>query len=79
MTQAEINHYRAAASLGLIPDEENPIFLFNMTHTDLLLGMINEKIDPVEMARMEMRARGLDLKTGRWIGWSSKETRTEPA
>jgi len=79
MTQAEINHYRAAASLSLIPDAENPIFLYNMTHTDLLLGIINGKIDAVEMARHEMRARGLDLKTGRWIGWSSKETRTEPA
>ena len=79
MTQAEINHYRAAASLGLIPDEENPIFLFTMTHKDLLLGIINGKIDAVEMARMEMKARGLDLKTGRWIGWQVPETRTEPA
>ena len=79
MTKAEINQYRAAASLSLIPDAENPIFLYNMTHTDLLLGIINGKIDAVEMARHEMRARGLDLKTGRWIGWSSKETRTEPA
>jgi len=77
MTQAEINHYRAAASLGLIPDEENPIFLFTMTNTDLLLGIINGNIDPVEMACHEMRARGLDLKTGRWIGWRVDETCTE--
>ena len=79
MTQAEINHYRAAASLGVIPDEENPIFLFNMSHTDLLLGIINGKIDAVEMARMEMRARGLDEKTGQWVGWKTKESSTEPA
>jgi len=79
MTQAEINHYRAAASLGLIPDEENPIFLFTMTHKDLLLGIINGKIDVVEMARMEMRARGLDLKTGRWIGWRVQENTDQPA
>jgi hypothetical protein len=79
MTQAEINHYRAAASLGLIPDEENPIFLFNMSHTDLLLGIINGEIDAVEMARMEMRARGLDEKTGRWIGWRTQENRNQRA
>ncbi len=79
MTQTEINHYRAAASLGLILDEENPIFLFNGTRAELLLDIISGKIDPVEMARIEMRNRGLDEKTGRWIGWRVDETRTEPA
>ena len=79
MTQAEINHYRAAASLGLIPDEENPIFLFNGTCAELLIDIISGKIDAHEFARMEMRARGLDEKTGRWIGWRVPETRTEPA
>ncbi len=79
MTQTEINHYRAAASLGLIPDEENPIFLFNSLRAELLLDIVSGKIDAQEFARMEMRARGLDDKTGRWIGWNSKETRTEPA
>ena len=79
MTKAEINHYRAAAALGLIPDEENPIFLFNGTRAELLLDIISGKIDAVEMARMEMSARGLDEKTGRWIGWQVPETRTEPA
>jgi len=79
MTQSEINHYRAAASLGLIPDEENPIFLFNGTRAELLLQVINGKISARELAIFEMNARGLDVKTGRWVGWNSKETRTEPA
>ena len=79
MTQTEINHYRAAASLGLIPDEENPIFLFNGIPAVLLIDIISGKIDPIEMARIEMRNRGLCIKTGGWIGWKSNETRTEPA
>ena len=79
MTQAEINHYKAAASLGLIEDEINPIFLFNGTRAELLLDILSGKIDPVEMARIEMRNRGLDLKTGRWIGWRVPEKRSEPA
>ena len=79
MTNQELNHYRAAASLGLIPDEENPIFLFNGTRAELLLDIISGKIDAQEFARIEMRTRGLDIKTGRWIGWTTKETRTETA
>ena len=69
MTQAEINRHRAAASLGLIPDEENPIFLFSQTHKDILVDIISGKIDTVQLARMEMWNRGLDMKTGKWIGW----------
>jgi len=79
MTHAEINHYRAAASLGLIPDEENPIFLFNGTRAELLLQVISGKISARELAIFEMNARGLDVKTGRWVGWNTKKSRTEPA
>jgi hypothetical protein len=74
MTQEEFNYYKAAASLGLLPDEENPIFIFNSTHKDVLLDIISGKIDPIEMARIEMRNRGLDLNTGKWIGWTTKTT-----
>ena len=73
MTQEEINYYRAAASLGLIPDEENCIFLFNSCHTDILIDIISGKIDAVQFARMEMWNRGLDIKTGKWIGWRKGE------
>ena len=79
MTQAEINHYRAAASLGLIPDEENPIFLFNGTRAELLLDILSGKIDARELAIFEMRARGLDVKTGRWIGWKNEIPKKMPA
>lgn len=72
MTQEELNYYKAAASLGLIADEENPIFLFNNTQKDILMDIISGKIDAVEMARIEIQNRGLDEKTGRWIGWTTK-------
>ncbi len=74
MTQEQINYYKAAASLGLIPDEENPIFIFNSAHKDLLLDIVSGKIDAVQMARMELYSRGLDEKTGAWIGWSKTKT-----
>ena len=73
MTQEEINYYRAAASLGLIPDEQNPIFLLSSCPADILIDIINGKIDTVQLARMEMWNRGLDEKTGKWVGWPKDE------
>ena len=74
MTKQELNYYKAAASLGLMPDEENPIFLFNGANKDILLDIISGKIDARQLARMEMRNRGLDRKTGQYIGWTTKTT-----
>ena len=73
MTQQQINQYRAAASLALIPDEDNPIFIFSQTPKEILVDIINGKIDAVQFARMEMLNRGLDMKTGKWIGWRKGE------
>ena len=73
LTEQELNQYKAAAWLGLIPDEENPLFIFNQTHRDLLLDIISGRIDCVEMAKMQMRNRGLDLTTGQWVGWKNEE------
>ena len=72
MTQAEINKYRAMAALGILEDELNPLFIMNNVRSELLVQIVSGSIDPVEMARMEMRNRGLDLKTGKWIGWKSE-------
>ncbi len=71
MNSEELKYYEAAANFGLIPDEENPIFLFTQTHRDILLAIVNGKIDALEMAKRELRNRGLDLKTGKWIGWKN--------
>jgi hypothetical protein len=74
MTTKELNEYRAIAALGILEDQMNPIFLFNSTHKDILVDIISGKIDAVEMARIEIQNRGLDLNIGKWIGWNSKTT-----
>ena len=68
MTTAQYNHYKTAAALGLILDEENPIFLFNQTNKDLLCDIVNGKIDARELARIELRNRGSNSE-GRFVGW----------
>lgn len=70
MTQVEINTYRTAASLGLIPDEENPIFIFSLTHTDLLTQLLSGAIDAETLVRHELKARGLN-EQGVFIGFKS--------
>jgi hypothetical protein len=72
MTLKEYREYQRAAACGSMPDEVNPAFLFSMVNRDILLDIISGKIDPIQMARIEMFNRGLDEKTGRWIGWNSK-------
>lgn len=73
MTTAEYKDYQTAASLGLIPDDKNPIFLFSQTEKELLLDLVNGKIDAVQFAKIELRNRGFDIETGRWIGWKKNE------
>ena len=72
MSTKDYNDYQAVAALGLIPDEENPVFLFSQTNKDILLDIINGKIDPIQMAKKEIENRGLDIKTGNWIGWNKQ-------
>ncbi len=74
MTTQELNYYKAAASLGLLEDEINPLFIFNSTNKDLLLEIVSGSLDILQLARMQLRDRGLDLKTGQFVGWSSKTT-----
>ena len=69
MSTKDYNEYKAAAALDLIPENENPLFLFNSTSKDILLDLINGKIDAVELARIELSNRGLD-ETGQFIGWN---------
>ena len=72
MSTKDYNDYKAAAALGLIPDEENPLFLFNSTSKDLLLEILSGRLDAVQMARIELRNRGLDTENGYFIGWTTK-------
>jgi len=53
-------------------DERNPAFLFNSTHTDLLLRIANKKLDPVLLAKQTLAGRGLD-KRGKWVGFEEAD------
>lgn len=52
-----------------IPDELNEKFLFNMTHTQLLLRIVSGEIDAKELAIKQLKNRGLDIETGAWVGF----------
>lgn len=73
MTKEELKIYQDAAMLGLIPDEENPIFLFSMTRNVLLVSILKGDIDAKEMARMALANRGYD-ETGKFVGWKAAKS-----
>lgn len=73
MTTKQYKDYQAAASLGLMPDEENPIFLFSQIEKDLLLEIVEGNINAVQFAKIELRNRGFDVETGKWVGWKENE------
>ena len=72
MTTKEYNDYQAMAALGLMPDEENPVFIFNGTNKDLLLDIANGRLDAVQLARIQLRERGFNIETGKWVGWKTQ-------
>lgn len=49
-------------------DRLNQNFLYQTTHDDLLVAIVNGQIDPKELAKQELQARGLD-KNGHFIGF----------
>ncbi|MCF8261589.1 MAG: hypothetical protein K9J12_12500 [Melioribacteraceae bacterium] len=49
-------------------DEKNPEFIFNMTHTDLLVKAIKREIDLGDLVKRQLAGRGLD-SNGIWIGF----------
>jgi hypothetical protein len=51
-----------------IPDDENPVYIFSMTHTSLLVKAANGEIDIKELAKQQLRQRGLNM-SGTWVGF----------
>ncbi|HCY75957.1 MAG TPA: hypothetical protein DHV28_08540 [Ignavibacteriales bacterium] len=49
-------------------DELNPSYLFQGIATDLLVAILKGQIDPVELAKKELKNRGLD-EDGKWVGF----------
>jgi len=70
MTKEQIAHYRKAAEDGTIPDDQNPLFLLQGVHIDLLLNIINRDFNVVRLAVHELADRGLNLK-GEWVGFDN--------
>jgi hypothetical protein len=50
-------------------DEQNPDFMFSMTPTDLLVAIATGKIDPRQLALIQLRGRGQDPTDGEWVGF----------
>lgn len=49
-------------------DDINPNLIFQLTDTELLVGIVNETIDPYLRAARELAKRGLNHK-GEWVGF----------
>lgn len=70
MTQEQITKYQQAARDGSLPEEENPLFLFSKTSTNLLAKLLTKEFNIQALVRMQLRERGVDDK-GRWVGFKS--------
>ena len=70
--KAEIAALNAAAMDGTLSDELNPLFVFQMTHNELLVAIATGKLDAVQLAREELAARGMG-KAGTWVGFDRAE------
>jgi hypothetical protein len=51
-----------------VSDQQNPLYLFSLTSSDLLLAIAGGLVDPGLLARQELASRGLDLD-GTWVGF----------
>lgn len=68
MTPEQINKYKQAAKDGSLPNEENPLFLFSTTSTNLLVKLLGKEFNLATLVRMQLRERGVNDK-GQWIGF----------
>jgi len=50
-------------------DELNEKFIFNMTHSSLLVKAMRGKIDLVELASQQLANRGMN-ENGLWVGFA---------
>lgn len=54
--------------LAELPDDQNPVYIFSLTSTELLLQISDGEIDAVDYARAEISNRGIG-KNGVWVGF----------
>ena len=70
--RAEVAALNKASMDGTLRDELNPLFVFQMTHNELLVAIATGKLDAVQLAREELANRGMG-KAGSWVGFDSAE------
>ena len=70
--RAEVAALNKASMDGTLRDELNPLFVFQMTHNDLLVAIATSKLDAVQLAREELANRGTG-KAGSWVGFDRAE------
>jgi hypothetical protein len=76
MTQEQIDYYSKAASDGSVADDKNPVFMLQMVHSDLLVGILRHDFDVVELAKYELKMRGLNQQ-GEWVGFIDNAHQTK--
>lgn len=77
MTQEQISKYEAAHKDKSVPDEENPLFLFSKTSTNLLVRILNKEFNIYALVRMNLQERGVNDK-GQWVGFKKLLSRNSP-
>lgn len=65
-----MNEWKAAAQLGLIPDDENPLFLFSLTNKEILVQILSGAIDVQQLVKFELECRGLN-EQGTFVGFNA--------
>lgn len=54
-----------------VPDEQNPAYIFSTTATALLVELANGRISAQALALDMLANRGLDPRTGKWVGFDA--------
>ena len=60
------------ANTNNLPDELNPEYMFQTIDSALLVKAFNGEINLDDLVKKELSNRGLDPKTGAWVGFSKK-------
>lgn len=55
-----------------LPDEQNPRYIFSLTHSELLCKIVKGELDPIYHAKAELCNRGVGTD-GTWIGFIEAE------
>jgi hypothetical protein len=57
------------STISNLKDELDSEFIFNSTYSELLVKIANGEINATELAKKELRKRGLNIE-GKWVGFS---------